>query len=259
MLPGLTELRHGWHRALGISIVCLLTSQSVSAQSANAQLWGNVTLEWIKSHALTFGLQVEPKLLVSKPDDDPGWATIELIPSVEYSHGNWLDVVGDLVVARTRQTDDLRTTEIAPRLGFRFHILSNLRDAIRKEKQPKRRIVLRNLFRIEWRNLDYSDDTPDSSTVRVRDRVELLVPLNRPRITDDGASYVTSDAEWFWTHHDQAERFANKERVRIGLGHRYSFAWRAEALYVWDRSRDSADDGFTTADHALYVRIRRVW
>jgi hypothetical protein len=38
-----------------------------------------------------------------------------------------------------------------------------------------------------------------------------------------------------------------------------SFPWRFETLYVWDRSRDSANQGFTTAGHALDLRIRRVW
>jgi hypothetical protein len=38
-----------------------------------------------------------------------------------------------------------------------------------------------------------------------------------------------------------------------------SFPWRFETLYVWDRSRDSANQGLTTAGHALDLRIRRVW
>jgi hypothetical protein len=186
-------------------------------------------------------------------------ATLEVTPSLEFSRGKWFDVVGELNLSRTRQTDDLNTTEITPRLGLRFHVLSNLIDTLLKEKRPKRRFVLRNFARIEWRNLYYSDETPQSSTVRLRDRVETLFPINRPRITDDGAIYASADAEWFWPRQDLAERFANKQRLRVGIGQRRSYAWRLEALYVWDRSRDSASEGFTKASSAVDVRVRHVW
>ena len=58
---------------------------------------------------------------------------------------------------------------------------------------------------------------------------------------------------------DLDERYASKQRVRAGIGHRRSHAWRVEALYIWDRSRQAATDGFTTSDYAIDVRVRRVW
>jgi hypothetical protein len=30
-------------------------------------------------------------------------------------------------------------------------------------------------------------------------------------------------------------------------------------MYVWDRTRDSAEARFTSADSALDIRVRRVW
>jgi len=71
-------------------------------------------------------------------------------------------------------------------------------------------------MRLEWRNLYYSDDTPQSSTLRVRDRIELEIPVNRLRTTDDGVIYASSDAEWFWTPTDPSEGYASKQRVRAG-------------------------------------------
>jgi hypothetical protein len=91
--------------------------------------------------------------------------------------------VGELLVARTRQTNDLNSTEISPRAGFRFHILSNLENDFLKEKRPKRRLVFRDLIRLEWRNLYYSTDKPDSSSLRLRNRVEMSYPMNRQRLT----------------------------------------------------------------------------
>ena len=70
------------------------------------------------------------------------------------------------------------------------------------------------------RNLYYSDERASTSTLRVRDRIELEFPVNRVRTTGDGVIYAASDAEWFWSQTDPAERFANKQRVRAGLGRR---------------------------------------
>ncbi len=229
-----------------------------AAGQAETQLWGNVTLDWIKSHRLTFGADIEPKILVSKPPDAPGWATLDVTPSVEYTQGNWFDVVGELLLARTKQTDDLNSTEITPRLGFRFHVLSNVKNDLLKEKLPKRRLVVRNFLRLEWRHLDYSSDTPDSSTFRLRDRVELdtresSACYRRWRHVHPERRGVVLDGE------DIEERYASKQRVRAGIGYRRSRAWRVEALYIWDRSRQAATDGFITSDYAVDVRVRRVW
>jgi len=205
-------------------------------------------------------VQVEPKVLVSRSKDNLGWSTVDVTPSVEITRGNWIGVIGEMLIARTKQTDNVDSTEFTPRLGFRFHLLSNLRDLLSKERQPARRLVLRNLVRFEWRNLYYSVGTPDSSAFRVRDRFELEFPINRPRVTDDGAVYAMSDAEFFWTPSNPPdERYASKKRVRAGVGQRFSRAWRVEGLYIWDKARDSIDTGFTTSDNVIQVTIRRVW
>ena len=245
-----------------IAITALLAGAllaSPAAAQTDKQLWGELTLDWIKSHSITLGVDIEPKVLVSKATDEPGWATLDVTPKMEYARGKWFDVVGELHLGRTRQTDELDSFEVTPRIGFRFHLLSNIVDALIKERQPRRRLVLRNFARAEWRNLYYSDDTPQSSTVRYRDRLEILFPMNRSRVTDNGALYGSADVEWFWTHHHPSERFANKQRVRAGVGYRWKYAWRLETLFVWDRSRDSANSGFTADDSAVDIRIRRVW
>jgi hypothetical protein len=245
-------------RPLCLACVLVLAVPRASA-AADLQIWGHVTLTWIQSHAFTAGVDIEPKVLVAKAATDPEWRTLDVTPSVELTKGNWFDMIAETLFARTRQSDNLMTTEVTPRIGLRFHLLSNLHDALAKEKQPRRRLVLRNLIGVEWRTLSYSDGTPSSSTARVRNRLEALWAVNRPRVTDAGATYALSDAEWFWTQHEPQERFANKQRLRAGIGHRFGYAWRVESLYVWDRSRDAASDGFSTAHHAIEASVRRVW
>lgn len=240
------------------ALLLLQTALGASAQS-NTQLWSEVRLDWIKSRDVTYSVTIEPKIIVTAPADDPWWATLDVTPSVEYTHGQWIDVLGELMVGRTKQTDDLNSTELTPRVGVRLHLLSNLEHDLVKEKVSRRRLVVRDLLRLEWRNLYYSTDKPDASTVRLRNRIELLYPITRARITDAGAVYLSSDAEWFWPADDPDERFANKQRLRAGFGYRRSRAWRFEALVLADRSRDAADNGFTAVDYALDIKVRRVW
>lgn len=243
---------------IGVLLAAMLSPQVAMAQT-DTQLWANVTLTWIKSRDLTLGVDTEPKVLLSAPPGEPGWAALDVTPSIEYTRNRWFDVLGELKLGRTRQSDDLDSTEVTPRVGVRLHILSNLLNALAKEKEPRRRLVLRDVIRFEWRHLYYSGTNPDSSTERLRNRFDMLYPVTRARITDDGATYLRADVEWFWTRSDLDERFANKQRIRAGVGYRRSFAWRFDALYVWDRSRNSADEGFTTADHAIDLGVQRVW
>jgi len=240
------------------AVVTLLPAQAM-AQAAQKELWGSLALDRIASKTISLGVALEPKVLVSKPADDPGWASLGLTPSIELTRGNWLDVVGEVGVTRTKQTDKVNSTEIAPSIGLRFHFLSNLANTYLKERLPKRRLVVRDLLRLEWRHFYYSDDTPDSSSFRLRNRFELLYPFNRPRVTDNGAIYALGDAELFSTAEDLQERFASKQRLRVGGGYRRNYPWRFETLYIWDRSRHAAAEPFTAGNHAVDVRVRRVW
>lgn len=246
-----------------ISFVVLSTT-AAHAQ-ANLQLWGNITFNWIKGDRLTYEIDLEPKTLLSAPEGEPGWRNLDTTPSVEYAWKNWLDVTGELVTGFTKQTDDEDSFELAERVGMRFHLLSRnlptlVRDRpIKSERPPKRRLILRDLTRIEQRSLFYTDDEPNSNTWRFRNRFELLFPLNREKITDDGAKYLTSDWEWFVPLGDPTERFANKQRIRAGWGYRRNVHWRFEALYMWTRSRDTAQDSFNTSDNIINFRMKRVF
>jgi len=226
----------------------------------DTQLWGEFKFSWPRTHHLTYALDVEPKLLLSKPEGDPGWVALDLTPSLEYRRGTWLDVLGELHLAKTRQTDDLNSTEVTPRIGVRFHVLSTVEDDLHRERRPRHRLVLRNLLRLEGRNLFYSAaDKPNSSTLRLRDRAEVQFALTRPRVSDDGAIYATGDAEWFWQLDDVKERFAHKQRLRGGLGYRRSANWQFEGLLIWNRSRNTIDEPFRTNDFVVDLVMKRVW
>jgi hypothetical protein len=266
-MPVRFHLRCSAHDRVRAAIACsalasvLSIAAPVCAQT-NTQLWGNLTLDWVASESLTYELDIEPKVLIAAPADEPGWWSIDLTPNVEYAVRHWLDLIGEIGTGYTRQTDDVTSLELTPRAGVRLHLFS--RDLPRRiqvpERPPKRRAVLRNRILVEARTLFYSGGSSDTdSTVRFRNRLEFLIPLNKEKLTDDGARYFLSDWEWFVPIGDPAERFANRQRIRAGYGFRPDAKWRYELLYIWSRSRDTTDEDFRTSDNIIDIRVKRVF
>ncbi len=250
------------HRlALLVTVLHVLAVCPADAQS-NLQLWGNLTLDWVKSERLVYEIDLEPKGLLAAPAGEPDWRNIDLTTNVEYSPKGWLDLVAEVTGGYTKQTDDVNSTEVTPRVGVRFHLFSRDRPRVvrGRERPAKRRIVVRDLVRVESRNFFYSGAGSGSdSSVRFRNRVEFLVALNREKITEDGARYLLADWEWFIPLDEPEERFANRQRIRTGFGYRHSFAWRFEALYMWTRSRNTIDEGFSTSDNIINIRVKRLF
>lgn len=247
-----------WIRS-GTVLAVLLVAPRVSAQTTT-QFWGNITLDWIKSDRLTYSLDIEPKVLLSAPPDQPGWRNLDLTPLAEYSVTKWLDLVGDGIVGFTHQTDDVSSSELTLRGGARFHLFSRQDRVIRREHPSRRRLVIRDLVRAEWRKFFYTNDQPNDSSGRFRNRFELLYPINRPNLTADGTLHAIADWEWFAPiTEDPKERFANRQRVRLGAGYRRDRAWRYTALYIRTRSRDTTDEPFATTEHIINVQVKRVW
>ncbi len=248
----------------GPTLRSLLCAASLAAAApahaqTNLQLWTNLTLDWVRDNQLTYEIDFEPKALVEAPPDEPSWRGIDVTPAVEYAWKPWLDVGSELVLARTLQTDDLTTWEVTPRVTMRFHLFNRLEYVLFRERRAKRRIVVRDLVRVEWRSLLYSDDSPAEHTTRFRNRLEFLYPWNRQNISDDRLLYTLTDWEWFVPLDDPSERFASRQRIRAGAGYRHNFAWRYELVYMWTRSRDTTDDDFATSDNIIDFRVKRVF
>jgi hypothetical protein len=117
-----------------------------------------------------------------------------------------------------------------------------------------------DLVRVEWRNFFYGGSGSGSDhSARFRNRLEFLVPLNKEKLSEDGARYFIADWEWYVPLDGPAERFANKQRIRTGLGYRRNFNWRYEALYMWTRSRNTIEEGFETSDNIIDIRVKRLF
>jgi hypothetical protein len=246
-------------------LLCVLASIGAADAQTNLQIWGDLSLNWLRSERLAYALDLEPQAVAANTEKDAaGWWTFAVTPNVEYSPKKWLDVIAEVGTGHTQQTDGLRSFELTPRGGFRFHLFS--RDVSRVldtlnpvERPPTRRVVLRDRLLVEQRNLFYNRDEPTSSTVRVRNRLECQIALNRAKVTDDGARTLLADWEWFLPLDDPEERFASRQRIRAGVAFRRDFAWRAELVYVWTRSRNTIDEPFSTSDNAISFTVRRFY
>lgn len=248
-------------RRVSTLVIALLIAATASAQTEpTTQLWGNFTLDWHTSPRVTYSLDFEPKVLVAGPPDQPVWASLDVTPSAEFAITKWADLIGESVLARTIQTDDLKTTEVSVRGGARFHLFSRQQRVLFNEQFPKRRLVLRDLVRWEWRHFSYSDDEPSTGSWRFRNRAEFLFPLNRPTMGADGTIHLIADWEWFIPISDDAhERYANRRRYRGGVGYRPNRNWQTAVLYIRTNSRNTIDQPFSTSENILDLQFKRVW
>jgi hypothetical protein len=107
-------------------------------------------MTWQKTPRFSYELDLEPKALVSAPADEPDWKNLDVTQTIEYALKNWMDLSGELITGYTKQTDDINSFEVTPRVGIRFHLFSNRITPLLKEKSPNRRMVIRDLIRVSF-------------------------------------------------------------------------------------------------------------
>jgi uncharacterized protein DUF2490 len=246
----------------GAFLAWMLACASTATAQSTGEIWGNLTIDWLASERLVYTLDVEPKVQVTAVTSQSRFANVEVWPSVDVAVSGWLDAHGEFLTGFTNEEDGSNTTEVTERLGVRLHILSRLiqerdrRRGAEREAQPRRRGTLNTLLRFEHRNLRQSD-SPTTSSWRFRDRVELAYPMNRPKITVDGAIYLTSDTELFVPLTDDPQQsHVSQWRLRNGIGYRMNFNTRLEALYIWTTKRDSDTGRFATDSQAIDFRVK---
>jgi len=273
-----------WQRvgalACGLALAVVAPSASAQSTTANTARNGDYIVAVVNQELVTAG-EVQQRLDRIRAEAARSQATLPPAPALRQQVVNALieervqitnaresgvkldEAEVDRAVSSVALQNQLTLPQLRQKLrqdGLDYaKFRANLRDQIRKERLPKRRLVIRDLLRLEYRNLYYSTDKPDSHTLRVRNRIETLWPINRHKITDDGTVYLSADWEWFIPADDPSERYANRQRIRAGAGYRRSAAWSFEALYVWDRSRNTVDEPFTATDHAAELTMKRVW
>jgi hypothetical protein len=127
---------------------------------------------------------------------------------------------------------------------------------IRHEADIWRGVRLNNYFRLEHR-VQRNLDTGETLTARrLRDRIQVMIPINHQNLSDDNTWYAIVDAEWFRQRNlNVDDGFNSRQRYRAGVGWRKNSAWDFQLLYVLQRSRQSPTSSFSPEDHIISISL----
>ncbi len=223
-------------------VVFIMGSSTLSKAQSDQQVW----LEYMLTHPFANSWELEHDVRYSTTLTSPHWRAFRYYPTLSWAFSENIDFLGGLTFAYNFQEDAANTIELREMLGFRVHIT------------PNRRILTRLLVRGENRNLQDTETKDWTSSNRLRMRGEALIPLNNPTMFNkDKLLYGIVDAEWFFAFdRDLNERFANRFRLRTGLGYRFNYNFRVEFIYSYQESRNQQDDANPVHDNIYRFRFR---
>ena len=218
----------------------LIFSFPLRAQNKNTQVWS----EYMLNYPFANSFNLENAVTYSTLLETPRWYAFDYTPTLEWSITSNIDLIGQVVFSYTKQNESYNTFELRPVIGSRIHIT------------PNKRILTRVLLRLEQRNLQNLETKEWDQAYRPRARFESIIPINHNSYYKDKLWYGVLDAEWLFVTDDVNERFANRFRVRAGLGYRLNYNFRFEILYMNQQSRDETEDGFVSSDNIIRFRIK---
>lgn len=214
---------------------------SINAQSPNGQLW----FEYMLNYPFANSFNLENTLTYSELLNSPKWRAVDYSPTLEFSLFNNIDLLAGGTLSYTSQLEDYDTFEARLMIGTRIHFT------------PNRRILSRLQLRFEQRNFKNLDTDTWETVYRPRARAEFLIPINKKTYFEDKLWYGIVDAEvLFAADDDVQERFANRFRLRIGIGYRLSYTSRFEFVYMLQESKNGIDESFQSTDNIFRFRYK---
>jgi len=219
----------------------LIASNTVWAQTGT-QLWA----EWQISYPYGTRFLVENtfayQTLLSKGES---WTSLSISPVFEFTWLPAVELVSEIPIGRTRQTDSKSSFEISPIVGARFHITQN------------RRFNTRILTRYQSRNFQDMETGEWEFKGRIRLKGELWVSINGPNLFVDKLWYAFADYEEFLVIDEQVnERYANLRRARLGIGYRLSYKHRFDLAFTLQKSRDEINNQFESIDNVIQLKYK---
>lgn len=209
--------------------------------AAQPQLWE----EYIFNYKLSERYSLEYSATYSTILDPSNWWSFDNTITLERTFGAHFSVSPYLDASYTRQTDSYNTFEVRPSLGVRYHIT------------PNKRLLSRIYLRYENRHIQDLESNEWNTSNRLRVRPELIIPLSKKSYQEDHLWYGILDAEWFINFdEDQKERFANRFRLRTGIGYRLTYLLRFEVIGVIQASKETLDEHFQQTDGVLRIRLK---
>ena len=227
--------------SLALALVCLLGAPLPIKAQTNEQLW----LEYMLNYPFANSFNLESTFTYSELLSSPKWRSVDYSPTLEYALSNNIDLLGGGTLAYTEQEEDYNTFEARLMLGTRIHFT------------PNRRILTRLQIRMEQRNFKNLEANTWETVYRPRARAEFLIPINKNTYFQDKLWYGILDGEFLFAVDDDVdERFANRFRLRVGIGYRLSYSSRFEFVYMLQQSRNGIDEAFESTDNIFRFRFK---
>ncbi|HEY3403694.1 MAG TPA: hypothetical protein VGK59_09925 [Ohtaekwangia sp.] len=214
---------------------------SVQAQR-DEQLW----LEWQLSYPFANRYLLENtttyQTLLNK---DGKWRSFGISPTFEYTTLTWMDLLSEISVSYTDQTEGVSSWDIMPMVGTRFYISQgNKVDA-----RVLLRYQLRYFRQVEAEDWDISN--------RTRLRGEIYWSINGPNLFTDKLWFLLGDYEEFFILDQQVEeRYAYRRRARIGVGYRLNYKHRFDLSFTVQSSRNKIGEDFISNDNVIQFKYK---
>ncbi len=215
---------------------------SPAQAQTNQQAW----FEYMLNYPFANSWNIENAFTYSTALSAPKWRAYDYSATLERDITQHVQIIAQGVLSYTNQTETYNTLEIRPVLGTRLFLT------------PSKRIQTRLLFRLEQRNMQDLETNQWTQTWRPRARAEAIIPINRDSYYKDNQWYGMIDVEWLFanTHTDLQERFANRFRLRTGVGYRLNYSMRFEFLFMYQASRNGIDEAFSSSDNVFRFRFK---
>ena len=207
-------------------VIILFLASNVYGQGTGIkpQYWNNMAVVWepnenlFVEHALSYNVLIDKEL---------PWLEFTLNNVVAYRFNHLLSINGGVYIANTKQSKSLNSLEIRPYAGFRLS--SNM----------QKRAVISNLSRLEWRLLDYSDNT-NNSNFRFRNRTTGVLAINQKSILENNSLLFFAYFEAFHNFNEEIEeRYFTLFKYKMGFKYRFSSQWRIDIGVLFDNTRNT--------------------
>ncbi|MEK6781187.1 MAG: DUF2490 domain-containing protein [Bacteroidota bacterium] len=210
------------------------------AQDVNEQLW----VEYMLNYPFANSFNVENAFTYSTLLNTPRWSAFDYSSTLEWSASPHVELIGQALLSYTKQTEAYNTFEFRPTLGSRIYFT------------PNQRIQTRLLLRLEQRNFKDLNTQQWSQVYRPRVRAEMIIPINQDSYFKDNLWYALTDVEWLFAQSDVQERFANRLRLRLGIGYRLNYSLRFEFMFMNQQSRNAIEEDLASSDNIFRFRVK---
>ncbi len=213
--------------AILLALYLVLGPFNLYGQKNDVQNWNSAVVD-LNFAPFLFELEVDYNRLVS---GGPEWREYAIQPSIEFYPNNSFDFYAGVYFSETVQDDINDTKELRPLIGIRWNII-----------KPEKRIYVKLNVKLEHRFFNSKSGNNNNNSTRLRTRLDFILPITKKSYNEDKDLYAILRSEVFENFKtDIQERFQSTFKQHLGLGYRFNYTWRFDAVYIYQESYNSIE------------------